>query len=257
MGHGVGRGQIPWRQGSDSRTHPTPGSGSRASPVPCAHAERTLAQNQSRDGSAIVCVTSACSGPRSAESSASQPWQRGAITAGSFTNCPPRAPAQPRSVRLPGCQTTAQLAQMTDPLPRIVVQPCPQAERSEMGGKVEQDQVYWPMLWSLESDSAARPATRLPSDTLVAFGIEHTEEQEDKAGVWAVQPPEVHRTPGPHLCVLAHSALRQDPGPSEAQLKGHPSLSCGLLEDVVCTSSQQVSETAMALVEGVSPGRAG
>lgn len=65
----------------------------------------------------------------------------------SFKNCqgPGLSPSPSKSESL-GCQMTAQLVQVMTPLLWIVVKPCSQAERSEMGGKVEQNQLYQPKL---------------------------------------------------------------------------------------------------------------
>lgn len=65
----------------------------------------------------------------------------------SFKNyqCPGLSPNPSKSESL-GCQMTAQLVQVMNPFHWIVVKLVPKLKRSEMGGKVEQNQLYQPKL---------------------------------------------------------------------------------------------------------------
>lgn len=65
----------------------------------------------------------------------------------SFKTCPdPGLSPSPSKSESLGCQVIAQLVQVMDPLLWLVVRPCSQAGRSEMGEKVEQNQLYQPEL---------------------------------------------------------------------------------------------------------------
>lgn len=204
--------------------------------------EHTQQEHWPRINPEMVLAPSARPRPALGRVSREQRFQR---SPRSFADCPARAPAQPESVRLSGCQTAAQLVQTTDPLLRTVVKPCPQAERSEMGGKVEQNQAYRPTLWRLQSDSAARPATRLPSDTLLALGTRQTGGQEHKPGIWAVQPPGgPWDTWSPRLSLLTVPSDKI-PAPLRPSSEATPLFRVGSRRTFLCLHSASVSETAM------------
>lgn len=109
--------------------------------------------------------------------------------------------------------------------------------------------------WSLESDSAERPATRMPSDILSFVCLEpgcSNREQEHKPGVWAVQPT---RWPARRLVPTSVSLLTVPSNKTLGLCSKAPS-SFLWAHGAPCRCLHS-SEIAISMVEGVSPWSAG